>query len=78
MVRPGSLGTGATTVTPFIKKICISFVVTFAVLNGAHAAFVYGHLFSKGAHIVGKVVADGGRKLWRGVLDHRPNRSPSA
>lgn len=64
--------------TPFIKKICISFVVTFAVLNGAHAAFVYGHLFGKGAQVVGKAAADGGRKLRRGAPDHRLNRLRSA
>jgi hypothetical protein len=64
MVRPSVLEIGATTMTRFIKKTCISFVLTFTVLNGAHAALVYGHLFGmKGAHVVGKVAGYSGRKL---------------
>jgi hypothetical protein len=50
--------------TRFIKKTCISFVLTFTVLNGAHAALVYGHLLGmKGGHVVGKVASYSGRKL---------------
>jgi hypothetical protein len=29
--------------TRFIKTTCVSFVLTFAVLNGLHAAFVHWH-----------------------------------
>jgi hypothetical protein len=41
IVRPGVLEIGATTMTHFIKKTCVSFVLTFAALNDLHAAFVY-------------------------------------
>jgi hypothetical protein len=54
MIRPGVLAMGATTMKRFIKRTCVSFVLTFAVLNGLHAAFVHRHpLATIGAHRAG-------------------------